>query len=60
MILTKDRGFYRSLLLLSLPIALQNLITFAVGFADGLKFFFLHAGSHPFLRLSRYARIPRS
>ena len=36
MILTKDRGFYRSLVLLSLPIALQNLITFAVGFADNV------------------------
>ena len=35
-ILTKDRGFYRSLFLLAIPVALQNLITFAVGFADNL------------------------
>lgn len=36
MILTKDKRFYKSLLLLSIPIALQNLITFAVGFADNV------------------------
>ncbi len=35
-ILTRDKGFYRSLILLALPVALQNLITFAVGFADNL------------------------
>ena len=34
MIITKDKSFYRSLLFLAIPIALQNLITFAVGFAD--------------------------
>lgn len=33
---TRDRDFYRSLLLLSLPIALQNLVTFAVGLLDNL------------------------
>ncbi len=36
MILTKDKNFYKSLLLLSLPIALQNLVTFAVGLADNV------------------------
>lgn len=35
-ILTKDRGFYRSLVSLAIPVALQNLITFSVGFADNL------------------------
>lgn len=35
-ILTRDRTFYRSLLLLSIPIALQNLVTFGVGLADNL------------------------
>ena len=35
-ILTRDRGFYRSLILLAIPVALQNLITFAVSFADNL------------------------
>ena len=35
-ILTRDKGFYRSLFLLAIPVALQNLITFAVGFADNL------------------------
>ena len=32
--LTRDRNFYRTLAALALPISLQNLITFAVGFAD--------------------------
>lgn len=36
MVLTKDKGFYKSLLLLSLPIALQNLVTFAVGLCDNV------------------------
>lgn len=36
MLLTRDRGFYRSLFALSLPIALQNLITFSVGLADNV------------------------
>jgi len=36
MIITKDKSFYKSLFLLALPIALQNLITFAVGFADNV------------------------
>ena len=35
-ILTRDRSFYRSLILLAIPVALQNLITFLVGFADNL------------------------
>ena len=33
---TKDRDFYRSLIALSVPIALQNLVTFAVGLLDNL------------------------
>ena len=33
---TKDRSFYRSLVTLAIPVALQNLITFAVSFADNL------------------------
>ena len=33
---TKDRSFYRSLLSLAIPVALQNLITFAVSFADNV------------------------
>ena len=36
MLLTKDKGFYRSLVLLALPIALQNLVTFSVGMADNV------------------------
>ena len=36
MLLTKDKSFYKNLFLLALPIALQNLVTFAVGFADNL------------------------
>lgn len=36
MIITRDKSFYRSLLFLAIPIALQNLITFAVGFADNV------------------------
>ena len=36
MILTKDRSFYKSLLLLSVPIALQNLVTFSIGLLDNV------------------------
>ena len=35
-VFTKDRSFYRSLIMLAVPISLQNLVTFAVGFADNL------------------------
>ncbi|MBR6186258.1 MAG: MATE family efflux transporter [Clostridia bacterium] len=35
-LITKDKTFYRSLFALAAPIALQNLITFAVTFADSL------------------------
>lgn len=35
-LLTRDRTFYRSLVSLAIPVALQNLVTFAVGFADNL------------------------
>ena len=33
---TRDKDFYRSLVLLAVPISLQNLITFAVNFADNV------------------------
>ena len=33
---TKDRSFYRSLILLAVPISLQNRVTFAVNFADNV------------------------
>lgn len=36
MIMTRDRSFYRNLVALAVPISLQNLVTFAVGFADNL------------------------
>lgn len=36
MVFTKDKTFYKSLITLSIPVALQNLITFLVGFADNL------------------------
>ena len=36
MVMTKDRSFYRNLFMLAIPISLQNLITFAVNFADNL------------------------
>ncbi len=36
MILTKDKSFYKSLIALSIPIALQNFITFCVGLADNV------------------------
>lgn len=35
-VFTKDRSFYRTLITLAIPISLQNLITFAVNFADNL------------------------
>jgi len=35
-IITRDRSFYRSLFLLAIPVALQNLITFSVNFADNI------------------------
>ena len=35
-VFTKDRSFYRSLFLLAVPISLQNLVTYAVSFADNL------------------------
>ena len=35
-VFTHDKSFYKSLILLSLPIALQNLITFAIGLADNV------------------------
>ena len=36
MLFTKDRTFYRSLVLLAIPIALQNLVTFLVNLADSV------------------------
>ena len=36
MIFTKDKSFYKSLILLALPIALQNLLTFSVTLADSV------------------------
>lgn len=36
MIFTKDKSFYRSLILLAIPIALQNFVTFSVGLADNI------------------------
>lgn len=36
MILTKDKDFYKSLILLAVPIALQNLVTFLVGLLDNV------------------------
>ena len=35
-IFTRDKSFYRTLVALAIPVALQNLITFAVGFADNI------------------------
>ncbi|MCL2058806.1 MAG: MATE family efflux transporter [Oscillospiraceae bacterium] len=34
--MTRDRSFYKTLLRLAIPISLQNLVTFAVNFADNL------------------------
>ena len=36
MFLTRDRSFYKTLLRLAIPISMQNLVTFAVNFADNL------------------------
>ena len=36
MLFTKDKQFYKMLVALAIPIALQNLITFSVGFADNV------------------------
>lgn len=36
MFFTRDRDFYKSLVKLAIPIALQNAVTFAVNFADNL------------------------
>lgn len=36
MLLTKDKSFYRSLVTLAVPIALQNLVTFCVGLCDNV------------------------
>lgn len=36
MVVTRDKSFYRNLIMLAIPISLQNLITFGVGFADNL------------------------
>ena len=36
MIFTKDKNFYKMLLVLAIPIALQNLITFSVGLCDNV------------------------
>ncbi len=35
-VFTRNKSFYRDLVTLAIPISLQNLITFAVGFADNL------------------------
>ena len=35
-VFTKDRAYYQSLVALTIPVAMQNLITFLVGFADNL------------------------
>ncbi len=35
-LMTRDKSFYRTLIMLAIPITLQNAITFAVGFADNL------------------------
>lgn len=36
MLFTRDRSFYRSLVTLAVPIALQNLVTFCVGLCDNV------------------------
>ena len=36
MIITRDKHFYKNLILLALPMVLQNLVTFSVGLADNL------------------------
>ena len=35
-LITRDKSFYRSLFALAIPVAIQNLITFSVNFADNL------------------------
>ena len=34
--ITRDKSFYQSLFKLAIPVALQNLITFSVNFADNI------------------------
>ena len=34
--ITRDRNFYRTLIKLAIPVALQNLITFCVNFVDNI------------------------
>ncbi len=36
MIFTRDKSFYKNLIFLAIPIALQNLVTFSVGLADSV------------------------
>ena len=36
MVITKDKRFYKNLVLLALPISLQSLVTFLVGLADNV------------------------
>lgn len=36
MLITKDKSFYKNLVALAVPISLQNMVTFSVGFADNL------------------------
>lgn len=36
MLITRNKAFYKNLIALAIPISLQNLITFSVGFADNL------------------------
>lgn len=36
MLLTKDKSFYKNLIALAIPIALQNLVTFCVGLCDNV------------------------
>ena len=36
MFFTRDKSFYKSLLFLSIPIALQNFVTFSIGLADNV------------------------
>ena len=36
MLMVRDKAFYRLLLRLALPLALQNVITYSVGLADNI------------------------
>ena len=36
MFFTRDKSFYKTLVTLAIPIALQNAVTFAVGLADNV------------------------